>query len=216
MRSLLLAALLLNLLAFAYQHWIIEPASPVDALSLEQGFPRLQVLAPAVVAPPADPDPQPAAPRCLRIGPFLRADAADKVRQKLTQRGAIVQQTASEGEVWVGHWVQVEIAGGRAQAEAARDRLKAAGVGDAYIVSVGATRRISLGVYRLLSSANAVVDKARKLGFEPLVTERFQPGTNFWLSARLAPDQRLDGGDLTGAGGQIVRSEAVPCSEESS
>lgn len=215
MRNLVLGAILLNLLAFAYQHWIIEPADPADALHIEQNFPRLQVVQPAGRA--AAPPPAPARPsgvRCLRIGPFWRADAAETVRQKLAQRGIVVQQSATEGQVWVGRWVKVEVAGSRAEAAAARDRLKAAGLSDAYIVSSDEKRVISLGVFRLLSSANAAAQKARDLGIEPVVVERYQPGTNFWLAARLRPDQRLEAAELAGSGGQIVRSEQVPCAPE--
>lgn len=213
MRNFLLAFVLLNLLAFAYQRWIIEPAAKVDALDIEQAVPRLQV---ATRPSPPRKDTQADGARCLRIGPFLRADAADQIRQRLVSQGAVVQQTAEPGQVWVGHWVQVAVKGDRSAAVVARDRLQAAGLRDAYIVSGAPLRRISLGVFRLLSSADRVVDQARELGYEPTVTERYQPGTNFWLRARLLAEQRLDAGDLTGARGQIVRSEAVPCSPQAS
>ncbi|MEE4186782.1 MAG: SPOR domain-containing protein [Gammaproteobacteria bacterium] len=214
MRNLLLGCILLNLLAYAYQHWIIEPAVRVDALSIDQSFPRLQLVNPAARAPAPPAAALPASVRCLRIGPFLRADAAETVRQSLTQRGILVRQSAEEGQVWVGHWVQVRVAGSRAEAESIRDRLRSAGLRDAYIVSSDDQRLISLGVFRLLSSANAAAQKARDLGIEPLVVERYQPGTNFWLAARLRPDQRLEAGELTGSAGQIVRSEQVPCAAE--
>lgn len=221
MRNFLLSVLLLNVLAFAYQRWIIEPDQPRDALAIEQDYPRLQVLQPspppaeapsaAAAAPPAAP-PVAAVFRCLRIGPFASPDRAGEVRTVLAGQSVQVRQYAEQGQVWVGHWVQVVGQGNRAAAEAARDRLIGAGIRDAYIVSAEPPR-ISLGVFRARASADRIIETATRLGFETTMAERYQPGTNYWLSARLPGDRRLDSVDLRGDSGQILRTETVPCAE---
>ena len=41
MRNAFLLILLVNILAFAYQHWVIEPGSPVAADAIGQDIPLL-------------------------------------------------------------------------------------------------------------------------------------------------------------------------------
>ena len=82
---------------------------------------------------------------------------------------------------------------------------------DVYILS-DSENRISLGVFRLRSSADKIVDKARKIGVGTRVIERYQPGKNYWLLVRMPADQLLKPGDLPAVAGQILRTENVECS----
>ena len=234
MRSFFLFVLLINLLAFAYQSWIIEPDVSVMATHLDQRVPELVLVAPAPPAvqasagdqavaedvrsdEPADApsEPQEAAPayRCLRIGPLPRETDADAVRLALRQKQATVRQTAEPGRVWVGYWVQTGAHASRSQAEDARKILNNNGMSDVYILPDNEQFRISLGVFRLRSSADGVVEQARKLGFDTRVVERYQPGTNFWLLVRIPADRSLQSGELPSVPGQILRTEATPCEE---
>jgi hypothetical protein len=228
MRNAFLMLLLLNILAFAYQTWIIEPDNPVDALYIEQDVPGLllaerpepEVEVEAVPASePAEPDEsasQTAAVlvyRCLRIGPFARETDADKVQLSLQRREATVRQSAEPGRVWVGHWAQVADQGSRKKAEQTRDALIAKGISDAYILPGDADHRISLGVYRQRASADRIVKQASSLGLATLVQDRYQPGTNFWLRVRLPADQTLKPGEFKSDTGQILRTETIGCED---
>jgi hypothetical protein len=228
MRNAFLMLLLLNILAFAYQTWIIEPDNPVDALYIEQDVPGLllaerpepEVEVEAVPASePAEPDEsasQTAAVlvyRCLRIGPFARETDADKVQLSLQRREATVRQSAEPGRVWVGHWAQVADQGSRKKAEQTRDALIAKGISDAYILPGDADHRISLGVYRKRTSANNTIEQARGLGFETRMHDRYQPGTNFWLRVRMPGDRTLQATEFKTDSGQILRTETIPCSK---
>ena len=109
--------------------------------------------------------------------------------------------------------MQVADQGDRQRAEAARDKLAAAGMRDAYIVAGADDNRISLGVYRQRSSADRALQQARDLGFDTLIDDRYQPGTNFWLSVRLPGDASLLPGEFKTDSGQILRTENLPCDQ---
>ncbi|MDP6435991.1 MAG: SPOR domain-containing protein [Gammaproteobacteria bacterium] len=218
MRNAFLLLLLLNILAFAFQSWIIEPDDPVDAMSIDQDVPGL-MLAENRKEPPSEPVVVEQASttnpgyRCLRIGPFARETDADRVRLSLQRREATVRQTAEAGQVWVGHWAQVVNQGSRARAEAARDKLAANGIPDAYIVPGSTDNRISLGVYRKRVSADQAMRQARSLGFTARVDDRYRAGTNFWLRVRLPGDRALNPGEFKTDTGQILRTETIACAD---
>ena len=226
MRNFFLLILLINLLAFAYQSWIIEPNIAVEPTYLAQDVPELLVVPVPRAAPPAAAEPsadkaeavvaanesEPAY-RCVRVGPFPREADADAVRIALQKQEATVRQTAKEGSVWVGYWVQTAGQGSRSAAEKARDSLIKGGMPDVYILPDNENFRISLGVFRLRTSADQVVREARKMGFDSRVIERYQPGTNFWLLARIPGDRSLKPGDLKSVSGQILRTENLSCED---
>ncbi len=242
MRNFFLFLLLINLLAFAYQSWIIEPAVSIAPDFSAQDVPQLlQVeresqpsavrVSPQAIAATAVVDPQasttavlspagatalPAAPtvyQCLRIGPFSREADVELVQRKLGPLTAAVRRTAEAGRVWLGYWVQTTAYPSRQAAEAARKNLINKDMPDAYILAEDNEYRVSLGVFRLRASAEEVVDRARRQGFSTRTVERYQPGTNFWLLARVAGDRDVLIGGLPNVPGQILRSESVNCPE---
>lgn len=223
MRNFVLFILLINLLAFAYQSWIIEPESSVEPTFLKQSVPELAMVEPEPVvtesAAIVEAEPEAAetaseAYKCLRIGPLPRETDADAVRRALRQKQATVRQTAEAGRVWVGYWVQTAGHETREIAETKRNFLKENGMSDVYILPDNEQHRISLGVFRLRNSADSVVERVSKLGFETRVVERYQPGTNFWLLVRISGDSSLQSGELPSVPGQILRTVAMPCDEE--
>ena len=221
MRNLFMSLLLINALAWAYQSWVLEPDKPVAARHIDQGYPRLQLLARqgAGSAVPAEPALDNAAEaagenavKCLKIGPIIGENDAISIAGNLGGRGIEVRRSAEQGQVWVGHWVQVAGLPSRQVAELARDRLVDAGLNDSYIVTGGSELKISLGVFKSTRSADAIVARARELGFETRIEERYQPGVQYWLAVRLAGGLELLAGDLRSDTGQILRTEVLPCS----
>ena len=104
MRNLCLLILLLNLLAFAYQSWIIEPDESVPASFMSQEVPELMIVPriiqteeePAAVVKadePAESMAKGPAYRCMRIGSFRQEADANAARAVLQKREAAVRQT---------------------------------------------------------------------------------------------------------------------------
>ena len=219
MRSGLLVLLLLNFLAYAYQHWILEPDTKVAATYIAQDYPSLMLVDTSsdpvaeVILPDVRISNDEDVYRCLRVGPFPRENDADSVRRALESREASVRQTTNAGQVWVGHWVQVADQGSRSKAEVTRDVLIAAGIKDAYILPGDDDFRVSLGVFRLRSSANRVLEQSIELGYDTRVDDRFQPGKNFWLQVRLPGDRSMQPGEFRTDEGQIIRTETISCSD---
>jgi hypothetical protein len=219
MRNGLLVLLLLNFLAYAYQHWILEPDTKVAATYIAQDYPSLILVDTAsdpvaeVILPDVRISNDEDAYRCLRVGPFPRENDADSVRRALESREASVRQTTKAGQVWMGHWVQVADQGSRSKAEVTRDALIAAGIKDAYILPGDDDFRVSLGVFRLRSSANRVLEQSIELGYDTRMDDRFQPGKNFWLQVRLPGDRPMQPGEFRTDEGQILRTETVSCAD---
>ena len=167
MRSLFLLLLFINALAWVYQRWIIVPDEPRPALSVEQDFPRLNALPrPAAAAAAAPEPPASGAARCIRIGPVEQAANADGIVARLRNRGIAVSAEEEQSRLWVGHWVQIVGLEDRDAAEASRNRLIAAGLADAYIVTGGEELKISLGVFKSDASRPADYRPGPRPGFQ--------------------------------------------------
>lgn len=221
LRNLFLGLLLANLLVAGWQLWIVP--DEVAATVLEAGGKEAEL----VLASPgasASADNQPArvaeapsraqdAPggRCFRIGPLADAGAADGVRRRLQREGITVSQNSAEGQIWVGHWVQIPNVGTRQQAEAMVSRLNAGGLPDAYILDSAGSVSISLGVFRDRERADKRVADAQRLGLGASVSDRYRPGVQYWLLATVPANRPAALPDVAGDSGQILRSEPVPC-----
>lgn len=215
MRNVLLSLLLINALAWAYQHWVIEPDAPVAAGYIKQDYPRLSQVRRAA-AVPAGPAREAQAEReqvviCRQIGPIVGENDAISIARTLQGRGLAVRREARPGDIWVGHWVQVVGLESRQAAEAARDRLVAAGLSDAYIVAGADELKVSLGVFKSAASADSTLASARRLNFTTRMVERYQPGVQHWLTVELVGGRELQAGELRSGSGQILRTEVVPC-----
>lgn len=222
MRNIILSLVLANLLMIAWGQWIApgavaDPRSfggrPAAALN-----PQLVLYGPAKAAPSARPaenqvsiEPVADVSQCERIGPFDSPEPASSIAQQLGQRGLIVDLFNETGDIWVGHWVQIEDLGTAPAARSAVDRLVKAGLNDAYIVRTEPTVDISLGVFRGLAGVDRVMRIAREAGMSPTRMDRFRTGTQHWVSVELRGDQSLELTDLELRGSQILRTETVPC-----
>lgn len=218
MRNFFMLFLLINLMAFAYQKWIIEPDNPVAATHIAQDYPRLTAVrlqrTPAFQESEArDPETEvdENAVKCIKIGPISREIDAESLVSALAERGIDALQSTAAGQVWVGHWVQVVDFDSRNAAEAARGRLVSAGLSDAYIVTTGDELKVSLGVFRSAASAEQTIAAARKLGYSTRMDERYQPGQQHWLTVTLPAGRELRPGELRSDTGQILRTEPVAC-----
>lgn len=223
MRALFLTLLLANLLLFGWQLWIVPPEVPAERPVRGGGEPELALVsadrrlgpAPEGAEGPASgvaAATTAAAMECLRIGPFADGAVAEAIGQRLQAQGIAVSQSSEEGQIWVGHWVQIENVATRAEADRIVARLSAGGLPDAYVLQAAGPTAISLGVFRSRERADKVVAEARRLGFKPVVTDRYRLGVQYWLLTRAAAGTRVPVAELTRETGQIVRSDTIPCS----
>ena len=219
MRNIFLIFLLANLALLAWQAWVLPP-EVADPYALPGGQPAtgLVLLKPAVKpgldqvpAAVAQATAPPGAARCARIGPYEQTDGAGRAAARLRARGLSVRLQAREGEVWVGHWVQITGLPGRGEAEQALTRLAAVGLGDAYIVRSGQSYKLSLGVFRSQEGIDQTVERARRAGFEPVVEDRFRQEPEYWLYVRYTGPEQPELAELARDGARILRVEAIAC-----
>jgi len=219
-RNIILPLLLANLLVLAWSKWI-SPGEVVDPAQLagrdvESRETRLVLYSPArsrpeVVDTAVSLTPVAAARRCQRIGPFDDTGRAASIATQLGGRGLNAEIEQETGEIWVGQWVQIMDLGSAAGAREAMNRLTGVGIKDAYVVRNEPTIDISLGVFRGQDGVDRVIGLAREAGLEPIGTDRYRAGTQYWVNVDLLNAQSLDLSDVQGPASQILRSETVAC-----
>lgn len=218
MRNLFLALLLANLLFLGWRFWVVPPEVPATRLLAAGTEPTLEALVRAGgrtaggSATSLQPDRgKTAGGNCMRIGPIAEGPVAERLRARLVRDGFRVTLASEDGQIWVGHWVQLDSVATREQADRIVARLAAGGLPDAYILQTEAPFAISLGVFRDRARADNVAAAASRLGFRPTTTDRFRIGTQYWLTAVLAPGRSLPLNVLGQESGQILRAEPVNC-----
>ncbi|MDZ7642852.1 MAG: SPOR domain-containing protein [Woeseiaceae bacterium] len=135
---------------------------------------------------------------CISLGPFRdRADAeaalADQEGQGLTAR-----LRATQGEVFLGHWVQIRNIPDRATANDMLQTLQGGGLGEAYVVETDDEGiKISLGLFGDIAGAERTELQAKSLDLPAEITERMRDATVFYVDLALPPGR--------GAGNMIDR-----------
>ena len=224
MRNFFLALLLANVLFFAWRQWIAPPDVP--ATRLRSPGPEPEIAAAANPTARAAPAPAsavapgtaaatlatPAVGSCLKIGPIADGQVADALRARLVAGGFQATLRAEEGQIWVGHWVQLESVASRQEADRVVAELAAAGLPDAYVLQTSSPFSISLGVFRDRERADKVSAAAAALGFKPQTTDRYRAGVQYWLDFTMPADKRLPLEDLGREFGQVLKTEEVACS----
>ncbi|MCE7903939.1 MAG: SPOR domain-containing protein [Gammaproteobacteria bacterium PRO9] len=222
MRNFFLVLLLANVLVLAWHLWIdpdqrvAPPDSATGTLELFGSTPGSAPSTPGsgssrtVAAETRGTSPD----RCFRMGPLPDSTAAQQATAQLSARGFSVTSEARDGQVWLGHWVQIVGFDSVPAAERALKRLVAAGINDAYLMQDGTQPILSLGVFRERDRADHVADAARALGFNVAVRARYRPVVQQWLLLRPPAGQPLDRSALNLGSDRIVRIEAASCEPE--
>ncbi len=229
LRNIILGLVLANVLLLAWKRWVVPPDVAWPESRRSGSDPQLVLanssqgndesgkseLDPAAVRQP--PEAVPSSPdrsRCARVGPFADSSTADSIAQQLGGRGFSVSRTSAQGDIWVGHWVQLMDLKTEQNARQAVDQLVDAGLLDTYIVQTEPTYNVSLGVFRGRKGADRVSNLARGLGMNPETMDRFREGTQHWIKVRFQDGQTLDLQDLRLDTRQILRTEDVPCAAD--
>lgn len=237
MRALFLAVLLANLLLFG---WYYRQAGPPASgsrgrVALHTDVPRLQKINPGAQAvypeqrapagasavpvvapkktPPAGAGPAPA--ECLSVGPYDTRAAAEADAKRYRQVGLAVGRRRVPEQFKVGQWVYLGPYASRAVAVTHRDRLRAKGIRDLYVVAAPAWRNaVSLGLYSHRKSVERRLRQLRRLGVHPKVRPRFRSRERFWLTVRAAGSSgSLHAAAAVTPGSAHARVARVPCAQ---
>lgn len=137
------------------------------------------------------------APSCVSIGPFSDNASLERVRQTLSGAGYTAAQRESRGNVWIGQWVYIDAIATQAEANEIVDKLKGAGITEAYVIAdANNGYLVSLGVFSESARAELRLNQARTLGYEPTVSDRTQPGRVNWLDIDVRGEDFSVLGDL--------------------
>lgn len=216
LRNIVLALLMANFLVLAWQRWIVPPE--VAQPAADPVFKGQQLVLTSRRQPPPAEIPEIAVveerAECVRLGPFTDPAEAEVVARRFREEGRPVRQGSRQGQVWIGHWVQIDGLESSESAAEALDKLAGVGILDAYVVSKSPSYKVSLGVYRIRESADRMVETARQAGLEPLTVDRYRSGMEYWLTIGVDRDGSLDLGQARVDETQILRTEYIPCDED--
>jgi hypothetical protein len=125
---------------------------------------------------------------CVTIGPFKTYAEADGALADYAGDGMRASVRTTQGQVFVGHWVQIRNIADQATGNVMIEKLRAGGLGDAYIVPTDDEGlKISLGLFGELSRAERVELQAKSLGLPADISPRTRDATVFYVDIGLPP-----------------------------
>ena len=185
MRNACIALLVLNLVYFAWAHWVDAP-QPAQVNEAFAKLPHLKLVdeLPESQRHASPPPPQAA---CLSLGPFPDLDNSARAAAILKQKGFDPKQRAEEGQSSDGYWVYVGGLSSQAETDKALVTLERNGIKDAIVMpeTPEAGRRLSLGLYSERARADRRAQAVNQTGLKADVGERKIPGALYWVD--LAP-----------------------------
>ena len=228
MRTAVFTLLLANLAFYAWANWL-TPRESAAAPAQADAVPKLVLVTEAKTASPetpaasaaADEPASPAGPvaavttqingsRCVSLGPFQQLAELAHVSAAMREAGYDPRERVEQGDQVKGYWVYLDAFRDRKQALEAKRELVAHGLPEAMIMP-GDNVVLSVGLFSDEVRANRVADQARELGFKPIVSDRTQRGTLYWMDITLkATDGFIDPASLQSESGRIIRVTACP------
>ena len=211
MRLAFALLLFANIAWYGWTHWVAAPDEPAATAAAAEG----KGLVLAREASPAKAPARVAARspnNCFSLGPFTDLTDAARASTLLRENKLEPRQRAGEGVVWKGFWVTLEGVPDRTAANAIIERLRRAGVGDAYAMpGDGRDVTISLGLFSERQRALRRLDDAKTIGLSPRIVDRERTGTVYWIDVDVVPPAELpDAARLQGEGGRILGSRSIP------
>ena len=135
---------------------------------------------------------------CVSLGPFKTNTDADAALGEYRADGMRASMRTTEGQVFVGHWVQIRNIPNREEGNAILQKLKDGGLGDAYLVPTeDEGLKISLGLFGEKSRAERIELQAKSMDLPADITPRMRDATVFFVDIGLPPGK--------GAGDMIER-----------
>lgn len=131
---------------------------------------------------------------CVSIGPFKSNAEADGAVADYVNDGMRASVRTTQGQVFVGHWVQIRNIPDREAGNAILEQLRIGGLGDAYLVPTDDEGlKISLGLFGEMSRAERVELQAKSLDLQADITPRMRDATVFFVDIGLPPGKGASG-----------------------
>jgi len=125
---------------------------------------------------------------CVTLGPFKTATIANGALADYEDLNMHVSLRTTQGQIFVGHWVQIRNIRTREAGNAILNKLKEGGLGDAYLLDTeDEGLKISLGLFGEMSRAERVELQAKSLELPADITPRMREGTVFFVDIGLPP-----------------------------
>ena len=125
---------------------------------------------------------------CLFLGRFNEEAQAQQVEQRLLSLDIRSQSQVVESAGAVDYWVYLPPLASRQASLRQLRELQARKI-DSYIISQGdLANGISLGIFPRHDSADSVISRLRRAGYEPLLRELPRANRSHWV--RIAPESR--------------------------
>jgi len=124
---------------------------------------------------------------CVTLGPFRSKQDADAAVAEYEGEGMRVALRETQGQVFVGHWVQIRNIPDRSSGEAMIAKLNQGGLTDAYLVTEDSGFKISLGLFGEKPRAERVELEAKSLGLPADITPRMRDAEIFFVDIGLTP-----------------------------
>lgn len=199
MRNLLLLLLLANILYFVWGLVMEKPAEPGVAIVSESELgppltvgdaPQAATSVGAMLAEGGEATDFAAVVgrSCVSIGPFTESSDAERVLADYRGEGMRATLRTTEGQVFVGHWVQIRDIANRTTADAMLAQLIDGGLTDAYLVPTeDEGLKISLGLFGDISRAERVELQAESLDMDADISPRMRDATVYFVDIALPP-----------------------------
>jgi hypothetical protein len=125
---------------------------------------------------------------CVSIGPFTESNDAERVLADYRGEGMRATLRTTDGQVFVGHWVQIRDIANRTTADAMLVQLIEGGLEDAYLVPTeDEGLKISLGLFGDISRAERVELQAESLDMDADISPRMRDATVYFVDIALPP-----------------------------
>lgn len=125
---------------------------------------------------------------CVTIGPFRDSGDADTALTQYAGEGMRTKLRTAQGQIFVGHWVQIRNIPDRAAANGMLDKLKEGGLADAYLIdNDDGSYNISLGLFGDLERAERIELQAKSLDLPAGIMPRMREGQIFYVDIGLPP-----------------------------
>ena len=195
MRNLLLLLVLANVLYFLWGRFVEEPEKTgVVVVRESQLGPALSLASagttdPALLGAGNSSDLAAVVGRsCVSVGPFKSSDDANDAAAGFEGQGMRTSIRSTQGQVFVGHWVQIRDVPNRAAGNAMLEKLREGGLGDAYLVSTeDEGLKISLGLFGELQGAERIELQAKSLELPADISPRMSDAMVYFVDVGLPP-----------------------------
>lgn len=148
---------------------------------------------------------------CVSLGPFKTNADADVALAEYRADGMRASMRTTEGQVFVGHWVQIRNIPNRQEGNEILQKLQDGGLGDAYLVPTeDEGLKISLGLFGEKSRAERIELQAKSMDLPADITPRMRDATVFFVDLGLPPGKGA--GDMIEKYGEdqvLLRSQAT-------